>query len=63
MKIYAYEVRQDEMDYFKEYLIIGGMPQAVEMYSKTRDFEKVDTIEQNKNFVQSSGGKNRFRRL
>ena len=35
------------MDYFKEYLIIGGMPQAVEMYSKTRDFEKVDKIKRN----------------
>ncbi len=35
------------MDYFKEYLIVGGMPQAVEMYSKTRDFEKVDKIKRN----------------
>lgn len=30
------------MDYFKEYLIVGGMPQAVKIYSETRDFEKVD---------------------
>lgn len=30
------------MDYFKEYLIVGGMPQAVKTYSETRDFEKVD---------------------
>ena len=35
------------MDYFKEYLIVGGMPQAVEMYAKTRDFEKVDKIKRN----------------
>ena len=35
------------MDFFKEYLIVGGMPQAVEMYSKTRDFEKVDKIKRN----------------
>ena len=35
------------MDYFKEYMIVGGMPQAVEMYSKTRDFEKVDKIKRN----------------
>ena len=35
------------MDCFKEYLIVGGMPQAVEMYSKTRDFEKVDRIKRN----------------
>lgn len=30
------------MDFFKEYLIVGGMPQAVKIYSQTRDFEKVD---------------------
>ena len=30
------------MDYFKEYLIVGGMPQAVKVYSETRDFEQVD---------------------
>lgn len=35
------------MDYFKEYMIVGGMPQAVEMYSDTRDFEKVDKIKRN----------------
>ena len=35
------------MDCFKEYLIVGGMPQAVEMYAKTRDFEKVDKIKRN----------------
>lgn len=35
------------MDYFKEYLIVGGMPQAVEAYTKTKDFEKVDKIKRN----------------
>ncbi|MBQ9657730.1 MAG: ATP-binding protein [Clostridia bacterium] len=35
------------MDYFKEYLIVGGMPQAVEAYVQTRDFEKVDRIKRN----------------
>ena len=30
------------MDYFKEYLIVGGMPQAVELYSKNRNFKEVD---------------------
>lgn len=35
------------MDYFKEYLIVGGMPQAVEAYSQTKDFEKVDKIKRN----------------
>ena len=32
------------MSLFREYLIVGGMPQAVEEYSKTRNFEKVDAI-------------------
>lgn len=36
---------------------------AVDTRRKGGHFEKVDTIEQNKNFVQLSGGKNRFRRL
>ena len=35
------------MDYFKEYLIVGGMPQAVKEYSETRDFERVDKIKRN----------------
>ena len=35
------------MDYFKEYLIIGGMPQAVLEYRETRDFEKADKIKRN----------------
>ena len=35
------------MDYFKEYMIVGGMPQAVEMYADTRDFEKLDKIKRN----------------
>ena len=35
------------MDYFKEYLIVGGMPQAVKEYAETRDFEKVDKIKRN----------------
>ena len=35
------------MDSFKEYMIVGGMPQAVEMYANTRDFERVDKIKRN----------------
>ena len=30
------------MDYFRLYMIVGGMPQAVEKYVETRDFAKVD---------------------
>lgn len=32
------------MDYFRQYLIIGGMPQAVCEYIDTRDFEKTDQV-------------------
>lgn len=32
------------MEYFRQYLIVGGMPQAVLEYSKTKDFERVDDI-------------------
>ena len=35
------------MDYFKEYLIVGGMPQAVLEYSESRDFERTDKIKRN----------------
>ena len=28
------------MDYFKQYLIVGGMPQAVEKYIKTIEMVK-----------------------
>ncbi len=32
------------MEYFRQYMIVGGMPQAVEKYIKTRDFVEVDKI-------------------
>jgi predicted AAA+ superfamily ATPase len=32
------------MDYFRQYLIVGGMPQAVQEYIDTHDFDKVDQI-------------------
>lgn len=32
------------MDYFRQYMIVGGMPQAVSLYAKTRDFEAVDRV-------------------
>ena len=35
------------MDYFKEYLIVGGMPQAILEYKESRDFEKTDKIKRN----------------
>ena len=35
------------MDYFKEYIIVGGLPQAVLEYRETRDFRKTDKIKRN----------------
>ena len=35
------------MDCFRQYMIVGGMPQAVEKYIQTRDFEAVDMIKRN----------------
>ena len=32
------------MDYFRQYLIVGGMPQAVQEYIETRDFDRVDQV-------------------
>ena len=35
------------MDYFRQYLIVGGMPQAVQEYIDTRNFDRVDQIKRN----------------
>lgn len=32
------------MDYFRQYLIVGGMPQAVSEYISFRDFDRVDAV-------------------
>ena len=32
------------MDYFRQYLIVGGMPQAVSEYTSSRNFNQVDEI-------------------
>lgn len=32
------------LDYFRQYMIVGGMPQAVLAYSEKKDFEEVDVI-------------------
>lgn len=34
----------EAMRYFRQYLIVGGMPQAVKEYVKSRDFAKVDAV-------------------
>ena len=35
------------MDYYKQYLIVGGMPQVVDEYIKTNDFSMADKIKRN----------------
>ena len=32
------------MDYFRQYMIVGGMPQAVQEFITSRDFNKVDLV-------------------
>lgn len=32
------------MDYFRQYMIVGGMPQAVEEYTRAHDFDLVDRV-------------------
>lgn len=32
------------LDYFRQYMLVGGMPQAVNEYVKTKDFDRVDNI-------------------
>ena len=32
------------LDWFRQYMIVGGMPQAVQGYAATKDFDKVDQI-------------------
>lgn len=36
------QLHRKALDYFRLYMIVGGMPQAVLAYTETRDFEKTD---------------------
>ena len=38
------EFHREALHYFRQYLIVGGMPQAVAEYAATRDFTKVDAV-------------------
>lgn len=37
-------MHRQAMNYFRQYLIVGGMPQAVQEYINSKDFERVDRI-------------------
>ncbi len=38
------DFHRDAMHYFRQYMIVGGMPQAVAEYVQSKDFNKVDSI-------------------
>ena len=40
-------VHRKVMELFRQYMIVGGMPQAVQEYVQSRDFRKVDHIKRN----------------
>ncbi len=44
MKPMGESVHKAVMRRYREYLLVGGMPQAVDEYRKTRDFSRVDRI-------------------
>jgi len=44
MKPLGQAMHRKAMDFFRQYLIVGGMPQAVAIYLATHDFDKVDQV-------------------
>lgn len=40
-------IHRKVMDFFRQYTIVGGMPQAVQEYANSKDFRKVELIKQN----------------
>ena len=38
------DFHRDAMHYFRQYMIVGGMPQAVAEYVQSKDFKKVDSV-------------------
>ena len=55
------EFHREAMHYFRQYLIVGGMPQAVAEYAASRDFARVDAVKRQilrlyKNDIKKYGG-------
>ena len=44
MKPLGQAMHRKVMDFFRQYLIVGGMPQAISLFLETRDFDKVDQV-------------------
>lgn len=40
-------INKQMMAYFRKYIAIGGMPEAVQKYIDTKDFREVDTVQRN----------------
>lgn len=40
-------INSQMMNYYRQYIAIGGMPEAVQKYIDTRDFREVDKIQRN----------------
>lgn len=40
-------VNSQMMDYFRQYIAVGGMPEAVQKYIDTKDFREVDKVQHN----------------
>jgi len=55
------DFHREAMRLFRQYLIVGGMPQAFEEYIRTRDFDKVDAVKRQilrlyRNDIKKYGG-------
>ncbi|MBO4899352.1 MAG: ATP-binding protein [Lachnospiraceae bacterium] len=46
-KVIPDAIHTQMMNYFRQYMAIGGMPEAVETYVYTRDYREVDRIQRN----------------
>ncbi len=40
-------IHRKVMDYYKQYLVLGGMPQVIEQYIHTKSFEAADKVKRN----------------
>lgn len=40
-------IHRKAMEFFRTYMIVGGMPQAIQKFVETKDFDAVDTVKRN----------------
>ena len=68
MKPIGVDVHRQIMDMFRQYMIVGGMPQAVAKFAATRDLEAVDSVKRDvlalyRSDIQKYGGVLRHKAL